>query len=119
VHELSIASSLVGVVTEALGEVQAAQVAVVNLNVGVLSGVAPEALAFCWEVAARGTALEGARLEIRRVGVEVHCGNCGGTHGLGEPYRFCCPACGWGEVSLLRGKELEVESVELREAGSA
>jgi hydrogenase nickel incorporation protein HypA/HybF len=39
----------------------------VTLEVGALSGIMPEAIAFCFDVVAAGTALEGATLDIRKV----------------------------------------------------
>jgi hydrogenase nickel incorporation protein HypA/HybF len=36
----------------------------VRLEIGRLSSVMPEAIRFCFDVCARGTALEGAELEI-------------------------------------------------------
>jgi hydrogenase nickel incorporation protein HypA/HybF len=63
-HELSIALSLVDVACEkaaALGDVR---VDTVFVRIGPLSGVVAESLLFCCDEAARGSAIEGARLEI-------------------------------------------------------
>lgn len=63
VHELALMESLVETVGEQAG---AARVVVVRLEVGRGSCVAPDALRFCFDVCAQGTALEGATLEILR-----------------------------------------------------
>ena len=60
-HELAIAESVVSSVLERTGD---SRVSVVRLRVGRLSGVVPDALTFCFELAAAGTTLEGATLEI-------------------------------------------------------
>ena len=63
-HELSVALSLVDVACEkaaALGDVR---VDAVFVRLGPLSGVVRESLLFCFDEAARGSAIEGARLEI-------------------------------------------------------
>jgi hypothetical protein len=61
VHELSLMDDLVRTVVAEIGE---AQVHVVRLQVGRSAGASAHALRFCFEVCARGTALEGATLEI-------------------------------------------------------
>jgi len=60
-HELSITRNLVAIVGEAA---QGRTVRKVWLEVGRRSAVMPEALRFCFDVVSRGTALEGAALEI-------------------------------------------------------
>lgn len=60
-HELALMEDLVGVVTE---ETVGARVHVVRLRVGREACVSPDALQFCFDVCTRGTALEGAALEI-------------------------------------------------------
>jgi Zn finger protein HypA/HybF involved in hydrogenase expression len=63
-HELSIALSLVETVCEELPRLGGAQVRSIHLRIGALSGVAPEALTFAFDVAAEASPLAGAKLEI-------------------------------------------------------
>ncbi len=65
-HELSLAQSVVEIVEEAARREGAARVASVRLELGELSHVEPESLAFAFEVAAREGSARGARLEICR-----------------------------------------------------
>ncbi len=44
---------------------------------GPVSGVVPDALRFGWDVVTHGTPLEGSRLDVERVPVEVSCAACG------------------------------------------
>ena len=60
-HELSLMEDLVSVIAS---EVTDGKISVVRLEVGRHAGVLPRSLAFCFDVCAYGTALEGARLEI-------------------------------------------------------
>ena len=66
-HELSIAESLVEAASEAAREEGIARVTAVHLRLGKFAGVASESLLFCYEVAAKGTALEGSKLVIEPV----------------------------------------------------
>ena len=60
-HELAITESVVDMVLE---RTPGRQVACVHLKVGRLSGVVPDAMRFCFDLATSGTAIEGATLDI-------------------------------------------------------
>lgn len=114
-HEISVAHSLVGVVLEQLGEegLADARVTVVNVRVGALSGVVPEALTSAFGPAIDGTALAGARLHIDVVPVAIWCDPCASECELSGAGRLICPACGSRAARVVRGRELEVTSVEV------
>ncbi len=107
-HELAIAESVVASVLEHSGE---GRVSVVRLRVGRLSGVVPDALSFCFELATAGTPLEGATLEIVEEHGRAHCRTCSTDFDLDDAFLLC--ACGSADVELLSGRELSVTSVEL------
>lgn len=65
-HELTLAQSVVEIVEEAARREGAARVACVRLELGELSHVEPEALAFAFEIAAQAGRARGARLDILR-----------------------------------------------------
>lgn len=113
-HELSIAASVVRSVTEAMAvQAPGRRVLAVQLRVGVLSGVVPHALGFAWDVAAAGTTLDGARLDVEQIPVRTSCRVCGEQADLPEPLPVRCPACGGREVDVIGGRELEVATVEV------
>lgn len=66
-HELGIAQAIVEHSVEAARTAGAGRVTAVRVHVGELSGVAEEALRFCWDVATAGTVLDAARLDCERV----------------------------------------------------
>jgi hydrogenase nickel incorporation protein HypA/HybF len=66
-HEFPIARRIVELVGQQLLPGQAGEVRSVKLKVGELTGLAPEALTFCFEAACEGTAVQGAILEIEQV----------------------------------------------------
>jgi len=63
-HELSIAVSLVDAICEELPKLGAVSIRSVRIRVGALSGVVPDALTFAFDVAADGSRVAGARLDI-------------------------------------------------------
>lgn len=116
-HELSIAQQLVETVGEALARERSARLLSVRLLVGSLSGVAPEALLFCYDVASRGTALEGSQLQIVSVPATLACESCGRETPLVEDnLSFACLSCGSVAVRLVGGRELQIESMQVEDA---
>ena len=110
-HELSISAAVVDTVAEhAAGR----RVTVVTMTVGAFRQVVPESLAFYFEIVARGTVCEGARLEQVVVPLRLGCSGCGEEWEPDIP-AFRCPGCAGSDVELLRGDELEVESIEVEE----
>jgi hydrogenase nickel incorporation protein HypA/HybF len=108
VHELAIAESVVGTVTERLPD---AKVTCVHLEIGVLSGVVPDSIRFCFDLATEGTALEGAELKITEIPARCRCRGCG-TEFQPEGTIVLCP-CGSADVAVLGGEELKILSVSV------
>ena len=83
-HELAITESLVGAVVEHVG---AAKVLRVQLVIGRLSGVVPDAVRFCFDVCAQGTSLSGAQLDIVEAPGRAQCRDCQASVELDGPLR--------------------------------
>ena len=126
-HELAIASA---VVDTAIRHARGREVVAVDVRVGALRQVVPDSLAFYFEIVSRDTACSGAELRFEPVAALLRCDGCGSewdpappplaTH---EPTdvpldslplpRFRCTGCGAAGAEVLRGAELEVESIEI------
>ncbi|MET1059606.1 MAG: hydrogenase maturation nickel metallochaperone HypA [Nocardioides sp.] len=87
------------------------RVSCVRLDVGELTGVVPEALRFCFDLATQGTGLDGARLDIRVVPGRITCRDCGATTACADRILLC--GCGSADVAVVHGEELLVASVEV------
>jgi hydrogenase nickel incorporation protein HypA/HybF len=112
VHELSIAC---GLVRTAVGEATrhgAARVLELDLVVGALTGVEPDALAFCFPMAAAGTLCEGAELKIEIEPARGHCTSCDATSEVSS-LMSPCPRCGAWPLGLEGGREMKLRSVEV------
>jgi len=107
-HEMAITCNIIDIVIEAA---RGRQVNVVTLDVGKLSCVTPAALTFCFDVAAKGTVLEKARLDIREIDGWARCSNCGAQ--FAAPSLIVSCDCGSHDVRLLHGQELTIKSMEL------
>jgi len=107
-HEMAITESVVAAVSERLGPERVRRVV---LEIGRLSGVVPDALRFCFEICAKDTTLDGARLEIREIPGRAHCGACGADVELDFPVGLC--DCGSPELAIVSGRELRIKEVEV------
>jgi hydrogenase nickel incorporation protein HypA/HybF len=116
-HELSIISSVVETVMESLAPYPGARVVEVRLRVGALSAVIEDSLQFCFGIATDGTPLEKARLVVTIVPVVMHCAACDAHVELESVQSFRCPKCDALCFDLRQGRELEIESFEIEEAG--
>jgi hydrogenase nickel incorporation protein HypA/HybF len=114
-HELSIAMSLIEVASEEAARLGAARVHALHVRIGPLSGVVKEALAFSFDVASAGTALEGARLEIEEVPVQVYCDACGGERTLPDVQPLRCPACAAPASDVVGGRECLLTALEIED----
>jgi hydrogenase nickel incorporation protein HypA/HybF len=112
-HELSIALSIIEGAEEEIARRPGAQVAVVYLRLGPLSGVVKDALLFSYELACQDTPLEGSRLEIEEIPVVLYCEVCGQERPAVSMQRLCCAVCGSPSADVRRGSELEVFALEL------
>ena len=108
-HELALVGRVVAAV-ESRG--RPARVARVRVQIGKLAGVLPETLQFCFAICTRGTALDGAALEIDELRGHGLCRHCGADVTM-ETFVDRCP-CGSLDIDVLGGKELRIETVEVQ-----
>ena len=107
-HELGITRNLVAICAE---QARGAKVQRVTLVVGQLAAVMPEAIAFCFDICAQGTLLEGARLDIERPQGRARCRSCGAEIALTLLGGRC--SCGSADLVVLSGQELKIREMEV------
>ena len=107
-HELAIAESVVDAVTQQL---PGAKVTCVHLEIGALSGAVADSIRFCFDLAAEGTALAGARLEITEPPARCRCRACGAEFQPDSPVVLC--PCGSPDAAVLSGEQLRIVSVQV------
>ena len=92
-HELSIAQALVSQVVAAAADHGAQSVSAVEVEVGAMQTIVPEALRAAFEVVSAATVAEGAELSITEVAIGAECRGCGRSF-TPEIARYVCPGCG-------------------------
>lgn len=118
-HELSIAQSIVEAVGQQVAAHGGGRVLGVSLRVGALSGVDVQALRFVWDVATADTPMAGAGLEIEEVPLVAFCLDCQAERELPGIQSLRCPACGELMPQIVRGRELELLSIEVADEEEA
>jgi hydrogenase nickel incorporation protein HypA/HybF len=114
-HELSIAMSIVEMAEEEAVLRGGAQVSAVHLKLGALAGVVKDALLSCYELACEGTELQGSRLVVEDVPIEVYCPKCLAPRTLESIQWFVCPECKSPVSEVIHGRELQVFALELQQ----
>ena len=112
-HELGLARGIVELASSAATEAAATRVTSVHIAVGRLAGIEPGALLFSYDLAAEGTVAAGSTLVITEIPVTIWCPTCNAERELPGIQRFRCPECDMPSGQIRRGKELEVESIEV------
>lgn len=95
-HEMSIAQNILEIAQKEAAEKGCNHILRIRVEYGPLSGLMPEALAFCMEALCRGTPNEGLHLELVKIPFTMRCLICNtvftghSRESMWEP----CPACG-------------------------
>jgi hydrogenase nickel incorporation protein HypA/HybF len=110
-HELALAEAIASIAER---HAQGRRVTRVEVEVGRLRQVVPDALAFGFELVTSGTALDGAELALEELPVRLACRACGART---EPDRFpfACEECGSLDVEVTDGEQLQVVALELED----
>jgi hydrogenase nickel incorporation protein HypA/HybF len=114
VHELSVAHALVDTVVASLREAdEDAAVREVHLRVGVVAGVVPQSLLFCYDLVTESTPLAGSRLVIETAPIRGHCPGCNQPREAFSLAELSCIACTSPLVDVAGGGELELSHLVL------
>jgi hydrogenase nickel incorporation protein HypA/HybF len=109
-HELALADAVVAIAARHAGPGR--RVTRVELKVGHLRQVVPQALEFAFGLVAEGTPVAGAELRMEMVPAAGRCRTCGSQSEL-SGFPLLCAACGSADVEIVRGEELLVDALEL------
>lgn len=108
-HEMAITQ---GIIELCEGYSSGRRILSVDVEIGALSSVVPDAVRFCFEACSSGTLLEGAKLNIYKVAGRGTCGKCGADMALESLYDPCV-ACGVFGVTVTAGEEMRVREIEV------
>lgn len=118
-HELGIMTGVLDAVCASAKEANALQVNSIELSVGEMTECIHEALVFAFEALQELPEYElcaQATLNVNLIQPESECCECGKqfTH---DRFHVLCPDCGSFATTLLRGRELQIDSIEVESPG--
>jgi hydrogenase nickel incorporation protein HypA/HybF len=111
-HELSLIQSMLEIALESAQAQGAKQIHQLNMQIGAIAGVVPEAIEFAFDVCTQHTIAAGAKLEITWLPVLCHCQTCDCDFKPAEAI-YVCPKCGSISAQILQGRELNLTSLEV------
>lgn len=117
-HEMGITQGILAASFEAAEGAGAERITQIHISIGELTEIVDHALQFAFEALTPGTIAEGATLTVTLVGAHSRCNDCGVEYDH-DRFQMLCPECGSFDVALLRGRELQIDSIETEDAEPA
>jgi hydrogenase nickel incorporation protein HypA/HybF len=111
-HELSLCESILQVLEQQATVQQYTKVRIVWLEIGVLSGVEPEAMRFSFDVVTIGSLADQAKLEIIEVPGQAWCMACACNVVVEQLYDVC-PQCGSHQLQVNNGDQMRIKEIEV------
>lgn len=112
-HELTVTREIVNIALHRGEEVGAERITSVSLRIGEFTAVEPDCVRLYFDMLTEGTPAAGAALEVEMTPLAAKCSGCGAPF-VPERVSFRCPACGCAEAEITSGRELYVQSIEVR-----
>lgn len=112
-HELGIAQGILDSAISAAEGADAVRINVVNVTIGELTEVMEDSLQFAWEAIRVETIAEDATLNVTMLTARTRCAVCGHEWEHGRYDGAQCPSCSGYIVSLVRGRELKIDSIDI------
>lgn len=108
-HEMAITQGIIEICEK---HAHGRPVRSIDIEIGELSSVVPEAVQFCFEACSQGTLLEGAIVRISRPPGSGLCLECGKETALTALFD-ACRHCGAHRVTVISGEEMRVREIEV------
>lgn len=117
-HEMSIAMKLVDHLLEVARQHDAQRVEQVEVEIGILQQVLPEALEMAFSAATMGTIAQDAVLKLSEVPALVECRSCKQRF---EPEinDYLCPRCRRADARIVAGNDIVLKSIVCQTEESA
>ncbi|OIO74948.1 MAG: hydrogenase maturation nickel metallochaperone HypA [Zetaproteobacteria bacterium CG1_02_53_45] len=111
-HEMSLCESIIGIAEEQASVQHFSKVKSIRLEIGKLSCVQADAMAFAFDAVAKNTILDGARLEIDEVPGKGWCAGCSTEVEINQRYDGC-PLCEYYPIEIRQGDAMRIKDMEV------
>jgi hydrogenase nickel incorporation protein HypA/HybF len=109
-HELSIVMSIIDIAHQHAEKEQATSIDEIDLDIGNLSTVEPDAFEFAWKQGVKNTLLSNAIKNINWIKGMALCSDCNNSFEIKNLYDECTH-CKGHLLQIISGKELRVRSL--------
>lgn len=109
-HEMPIAAAIVEQSLAAVAPHGATRIDVIEVEIGRMRQLVPEALQVAFAAVSQGTAAEGAQLTIVEIEMQAACNLCGHTF-QPEIGLYVCPRCEQADVRIVAGNDMILKSI--------
>jgi hydrogenase nickel incorporation protein HypA/HybF len=111
-HELSITESLLEIALRHASKADANRITDLYLVIGQLSSVVDDSVQFYWDIIAKDTPAEGAKLHFQRIPTEIQCLDCNHQY---KPVdnQMACPRCDSISIKIISGEEFFLEAINV------
>jgi hydrogenase nickel incorporation protein HypA/HybF len=111
-HELSVTQNIINISSEEAEKHNANRVKEIKIQVGELSGLIPESIQYYFDIASKGTKVEGAKLNIEKIPITVKCSDCG-FESIMDRNSYSCKNCESLNIKIIKGNEFLIQSLEV------
>ena len=110
-HEMGIMNDVLITCEDIARQAGKTQITHIALTIGELTDIQDFALEFAFEALAPATMAKDATLEVTYIAPQSRCNACGKVYEH-DRFTMLCPHCGSFEVTLLCGRELQIDTIE-------
>jgi len=107
-HELALTEGILRIVAAEQKKNGFSRVQEITLRIGEYSGIIPSCIEEFFPLVSKGTAAEGAKLNLLTVQAVFSCPDCGFD---GPLHGAACPRCGGTNIRMTAGREFYVENL--------
>ena len=112
-HEMSLCEGVIQLIEQQAVEQDFNKVTTVWLEIGDLAGVEIDAMHFSFDVIAKGTIADAAKLEIINIQGLATCPACKSQTQISARFDLC-PTCGHYPLNILAGEEMRIKELEVQ-----
>lgn len=113
-HELGIMKNVLEVALEYAEKNEVKKIRAINLTIGALSDIIPEYAQMFFELIAKDTIADNAKIIIEKIPARIRCRSCGTEIEMDlDHLLYSCSQCGSESIELVSGREFRVTSMEV------
>ncbi len=111
-HELTVTQSLLDIALRHAEKAEAKKIAALYLVIGQMASIVDDSVEFYWDMIAKDTIAEGAKLHFRRIPTVFLCLDCNNQFSPSAGM-ILCPSCNSSHLKIVSGEEFYVEAIDI------